>query len=93
MTNTPSLPPSNYQWNGDTLSYTLDTTVTGLFLKYKKDGESNWITLHDDFHSAPSSVVLTADKGPKGIVVGMTSKGASEEWGPPSQENITNQPT
>lgn len=91
MTNTP--PPANYQWDGNTLSYSLDPTVVGLMIKYKKEGQTNWIVLFEDSNSAPTSLTLSSSEGPNITVYGVTGKGKSEEWGPPSEETITNQPT
>jgi hypothetical protein len=89
MSNTP--PPYNYQWIGNTLSYTLAPGVVGLKLEYKKDGQANSQVIFDDKNSAPLSVVLSSSLGPKGIITGMTGEGADEEWGPPDTEEITNQ--
>lgn len=89
MSNTP--PPSNYQWIGNTLSYTLDPSVIGLKLEYKKDGQIITQVIFNDKTLAPLSVPLSSSEGPKGIIVGMTCTGQDEEWGPPSIQEITNQ--
>ena len=86
-----SPPPTNFQWIGNTLSYTLDPSVTGLQIKYRKAGEINWTTIYDDFNSAPSSCPLSSTNGPTGEVMGLTSKTSEDKWGPPGVEEITNQ--
>jgi hypothetical protein len=89
MSNTP--PPSNYQWIGNTLSYTLAPEVVGLKLEYKKDGQENSQVIFDNKTSAPLSVVLPSNLGPKGSITGVTGTGEDEEWGPPGTEEITNE--
>ncbi len=91
MGNTP--PPTNYQWIGDTLNFTLDPSVDGLKLKYKKDGNSTYQTIFEDKNSAPTSVPLLSSNGTKGEIWGVTSSQEQEEWGPPSIAEITNQLT
>lgn len=88
-----TLPPTNYQWIGDTLSFTLDPTITGLKLKYKKDGEIDYRIIFEDKDAAPTSVLLPSSNGPSGLIWGATSSESHEEWGPPSIAEITDQPT
>ncbi|PKL79819.1 MAG: hypothetical protein CVV25_06820 [Ignavibacteriae bacterium HGW-Ignavibacteriae-4] len=89
MSNTP--PPSNYQWIGNTLSYTLAPEVVGLKLEYKREGETITHLIFDDKTSAPTSVVLSSSLGPKGTITGITGEGDHSVWGPPGTEEITNQ--
>ncbi len=86
-----SPPPINFQWIGNTLSYTLDPNVTGLQLKYKKDGDPNWTVIYDDLNSAPVTCELLSSAGPEGEIWGVTSKNSVDKWGPPNQQEITNQ--
>ncbi len=86
-----SPPPTNFQWIGNTLSYTLDTGVTGLQIKYKNTSEADWTIIYDDINSAPSSCPLSSSDGPTGEVMGLTRKTMDDKWGPPGIEEITNQ--
>lgn len=86
-----SSPPTNFQWIGNTLSYTLEPSVTGLQIKYKKDGDTEWTIVYDDHNSAPTSCPLSSTLGPSGEVMGLTRKTSEDKWGPPGIEEITNQ--
>jgi hypothetical protein len=86
-----SPPPTNFQWIGNILSYILDPNVTGLQIKYKKDGVTDWIVVFDNENSAPSSCPLPSTLGPTGEVMGLTRKATDHTWGPPVIEEITNQ--
>lgn len=86
-------PPTNYQWVGNQLSYTLPTGTVGLKLKYKQLGTSIWIIVYDSPFNAPLSITLPSNLGPTGTIWGATSKTASEGWGEPDEEEITNTPT
>ncbi len=90
MTN--SLPPTNYQWTGNNLTYILPVSVTGLKIKYKKAGTTNWILIYESLYNAPTSINLPASLGPTGTIWGVTSESESEGWGEPDEEEITNQP-
>ncbi len=86
-----SPPPTNFQWIGNTLSYSLEPSVTGLQIKYKKDGDADWSVIYDNESSAPTSCPLSSTLGPTGEVMGLTRKGSEHKWGPPGIEEITNQ--
>lgn len=87
-----SPPPTNFQWIGDILSYNLEPSVTGLQIKFRKDGDTEWAVVYDDFNSAPSSCTLPSTLGPSGEVMGLTSKNSEHKWGPTGIADITNQP-
>jgi len=89
MGNTP--PPTNYQWIGDTLSFTLDPSVGGLKLKFRKESETTYQTIFDNKSLAPTTIPLLSSNGPKGEIWGVTTSNDNEEWGPPSTADITNQ--
>lgn len=91
MSTTPQ-PPSNYQWNGNNLSYSLPADAVGLELKYKKDGETEWSIVYISDYLAPTSVYLPSTVGPTGTIYGRTTKNSTGGWGPPSQLSITNTP-
>ena len=91
MSTTP-LPPSNYQWSENKLSYSLPADADGLELKYKKDGETEWSIIFMSEFSAPTSVYLPSSVGPTGTIYGRTTKNGTGGWGPPSQQSITNTP-
>lgn len=86
-----SPPPTNFQWVGNTLSYTLEPSVTGLQMKYKKDEDTDWTVIYDDESSAPASCPLPSTSGPSGEVMGLTRKTLDDKWGPPGINEITNQ--
>ncbi len=72
MSNSPA--PTNYEWIGNTLTFDLDSSVTGVKLKYLKDGESNWVEILNSPNSAPTSCSLDASiYGPSGTVCGATN--------------------
>jgi len=85
-------PPTNYQWNGNNLSFDLPAGTTGIKIKYKKDGETEWFIVYESVFSAPTTVNLPSSVGPAGIVYGATMTVSSEGWGVPTQESITNTP-
>lgn len=85
--------PSNYQWVGNLLSYTLPSGTSGLKLKYKKQGTTDWIVIYESPFNAPSSINFPSSSGPTGTIWGVTQEGSSGGWGDPDEKEITNQPT
>ncbi len=85
-------PPTNYQWNGNNLSFDLPVGTIGILIKYKKDGESEIYTVYESVFSAPTTVTLPASVGPSGIIYGITTQSSTGGWGTPTQESITNTP-
>lgn len=90
MSTTPQ-PPMNYQWKGNNLSFDLPTNSIGLELKYKKEGDTEWIIVYISELLAPTSVYLPSIVGPTGVIYGRTMKDRTGGWSPPSQLTITNQ--
>ncbi|MCB9221561.1 MAG: hypothetical protein H6615_07085 [Ignavibacteria bacterium] len=84
--------PMNYNWTNNTLTYDLPSNAQGVKIKYKKDGEENWIVVFESMVTAPSSCFLPSSLGPTGTIWGATSESATEGWGNPSEESITNLP-
>jgi hypothetical protein len=84
--------PTNYNWTGNTLTYNLPSGTVGLKLKYKKDGQSDWLIVFESYFSAPSSCVLPSSVGPTGTIYGATMDHNSGGWGEPDEESITNTP-
>ncbi|MER3328306.1 MAG: hypothetical protein RIF34_01920 [Candidatus Kapaibacterium sp.] len=82
MSNSPA--PTNYQWINNILTFDLETGVTGVKLKYQKDGDTNWTDILDSPDSAQNSCLLNASTyGPSGTVCGATktSTGTGGGWG------------
>lgn len=84
--------PTNYQWIGNELTYTLPSNAEGLKLKYKKQGTTTWLPVYESLFNAPSSIILPSSLGPSGIIWGATSKSVSEGWGEPDEEELDNVP-
>jgi len=93
MSTTQSPPPTNYNWVGNTLTYSLDPTVKGVKIQYQKSGESNWHVLVDEPNASPSNCILLQSLGPQGTVFGLTRGNDPDKWGPPGTEEITNNPS
>lgn len=85
-----ALPPTNYVWTNNTLTYNLPPGSVGLKLKYKKDGQSEWLIVFESNISAPSSCILPASLGPTGTIYGVTMDENSGGWGEPNEKSITN---
>jgi hypothetical protein len=91
MSNSPA--PTNYSWIGNTLTFDLAPEVTGVKIKFKKDGASEWTEILNSPGQRVNHCTLDASiYGPSGTVWGATEKGGSSGggWGTPSTENITN---
>ncbi|MFA7326300.1 MAG: hypothetical protein WC121_06515 [Candidatus Kapaibacterium sp.] len=82
--------PTNYNWTNNTLTYDLPLGTQGLKLKYKQDGQSEWLVVYESMFSAPNSCVLPSELGPSGTIMGATLKTVLEGWGEPKEETITN---
>lgn len=91
MSNSPA--PTNYEWTGNTLTFDLAPGVSGVKIKYQKDGESNWTEILNLPDSAPNSCTLNASTyGPSGTVCGATktSSGTGGGWGSEDCNPIVN---
>lgn len=87
------LPPSNYNWTGDTLTFDLPNDATGVKLKYQKTGDANWIVILDSPNNPVTTCPLASSNGPSGTVCGMTEteNQSGKEWGDESCSIINNQ--
>lgn len=89
MSNSPA--PTNYQWIGNTLNFDLDSSVTGVELKYKKDGDADWTIILNSPNTAPTTCNLSSSLGPNGTIWGATTDQTSTGgWSTPVQKAITN---
>lgn len=89
MSNSPA--PANYEWIGNTLTYDLDSSVTGIKLKYRKDGDEDWTVILNSPNLAPTSCNLSYSLGPNVTIWGATTDQTSTGgWCTPVQKAITN---
>lgn len=90
MSNSPA--PTNYNWNGNTLTFDLDPSVKGVKIKYQKDGSSDWVNVLDSPDVALTSCTLNSSYGPSGTVCGLTKDTTTTGggWGTEVCAPITN---
>lgn len=87
--------PNNYSWIGNTLSFTYDdTNADGVWIEFKEEGTSNFITILKVEGSNPKSCPLDPNTyGTSGEVQGVVKPLNTTGWPPRGgKTNINNQP-
>lgn len=83
--------PNNFQWVGDVLNWDNGPDTVGVWIDFKNDSMSNWITLIKSETSTPNSWPLPSSYGPNGTVRAYKKTGSGGGgWGTPNEYQITN---